>query len=168
MKEPSIRLHPEKGLNPRLCICPWCGEDNGEIALVGVEDKKYKCRNCGQQWIGKRRCPNCEVAGEYLGRLEEGEKLTGGLCDKCKEKEADMIKAVEEGGIYWKCEKCGSTGAFSAKKKLSTEISGSAEVDVYPDDIVSRVRKALNVPDGPCGITFNGDCPVCQGLGPKD
>lgn len=32
----SIRLHPEHGLNPTLCTCFWCGEDTGEIALLGA------------------------------------------------------------------------------------------------------------------------------------
>jgi len=32
----SIRLHREYGLNPTLCTCFWCGEDTGEIALLGA------------------------------------------------------------------------------------------------------------------------------------
>lgn len=35
-KEPSIRLHPEHGLNPTMSQCAFCGEDKGEIALLGA------------------------------------------------------------------------------------------------------------------------------------
>lgn len=32
----SIRLHPKNGLNPTLTVCRWCGQDTGEIALLGA------------------------------------------------------------------------------------------------------------------------------------
>lgn len=32
----SIRLHPKHGLNPTCCTCFWCGEDTGEVALLGA------------------------------------------------------------------------------------------------------------------------------------
>lgn len=31
----SIELSPEHGLNPTVSICFWCGEDKGELALLG-------------------------------------------------------------------------------------------------------------------------------------
>ena len=30
-----MRLNKEHGLNPTCCTCFWCGEDTGELALLG-------------------------------------------------------------------------------------------------------------------------------------
>lgn len=35
----NITLHREHGLNPTIPVCFWCGEEKGEIALLG---NKYK------------------------------------------------------------------------------------------------------------------------------
>ena len=32
----SIRLHKQHGLNPTLCTCFCCGQETGEIALLGA------------------------------------------------------------------------------------------------------------------------------------
>lgn len=32
----SIRLHKQHGLNPTLCTCFYCGQETGEIALLGA------------------------------------------------------------------------------------------------------------------------------------
>ncbi len=32
----SINLHPRYGLNPTVLTCFWCGEDTGELALLGA------------------------------------------------------------------------------------------------------------------------------------
>ncbi|MBN7763711.1 hypothetical protein JYP52_21465 [Nitratireductor aquibiodomus] len=34
-----IRLHREHGLNPTMPVCFWCGEDKGEVALLGSSYK---------------------------------------------------------------------------------------------------------------------------------
>ncbi len=34
---PSIRLHPTLGLNPKLCVCFYCGKETGELALPGAK-----------------------------------------------------------------------------------------------------------------------------------
>ena len=34
-KEPSIRLSEKHGLNPTLGVCFFCGEETGEIGLLG-------------------------------------------------------------------------------------------------------------------------------------
>jgi hypothetical protein len=56
---PSIRLHPQHGLNPTMPICFWCGEETGEIALLGAAYKKEAprrmvlnhdpCTRCSEQ-----------------------------------------------------------------------------------------------------------------------
>lgn len=32
----GIRLHKQHGLNPTLCTCFYCGQETGEIALLGA------------------------------------------------------------------------------------------------------------------------------------
>jgi hypothetical protein len=37
---PSIRLHPEHGVNPTIAVCNWCGKDKNEIVLLGSAYKQ--------------------------------------------------------------------------------------------------------------------------------
>lgn len=58
----SIRLSEKHGVNPTLGVCFWCGEDTGEIALLGYMGKgdpeaprrtvlSYDpCPKCKEQW----------------------------------------------------------------------------------------------------------------------
>ena len=56
----GITLHPEFGVNPSLCKCFWCGEQNGCIALLGLnkgeQAPRYTitdyepCDKCGATW----------------------------------------------------------------------------------------------------------------------
>lgn len=47
----SIPLHPTLGLNPKLCVCFYCGKETGEIALLGrynpkdVQDTRFIVMN---------------------------------------------------------------------------------------------------------------------------
>lgn len=40
----SIRLSPKHGVNPTIPVCFWCGEERGEIALLGHigDGRKHK------------------------------------------------------------------------------------------------------------------------------
>jgi len=60
-KEPSIRLSEKHGLNPTLGVCFFCGEETGEIALLGrlKGDKEAPrravlnydpCKKCQEKW----------------------------------------------------------------------------------------------------------------------
>lgn len=145
----SIQLHPKKGLNPRMGVCPWCGKDNGEVMLVGIQDGVYEC--CGTTFYGKPeggRCPKCHSVLNRVRTLRESEKIPGGLCDECKARDEATKKAVEEGGIFWKCSKCGSWGAI----KKSAPLAGA-------------VRKEMKIAaPAPCGVEFTEmECPVCSG-----
>lgn len=53
----SIRLHSKHGLNPTLPVCAFCGQDTGEVALLGaayrgeaphrmVLDPRQPCQTC--------------------------------------------------------------------------------------------------------------------------
>lgn len=60
-KEPSIRLSEKHGLNPTLGVCFFCGEETGEIGLLGrlKGDKEAPrkavlnydpCKKCQEAW----------------------------------------------------------------------------------------------------------------------
>lgn len=64
----SIPLHKEYGLNPTLCTCFYCGQETGEIALLGAHyDGEAPMRMCTS--------------------LEP--------CDECKEKFKGAVLVVE-------------------------------------------------------------------------
>ena len=143
-----MKLHKEKGLNPKLTFCPRCGGDANEIILIGIHEGKYTCRKCGMISFGSQthnRCPRCEQ--DYLmtrtSTIGEYEKLPASEpCDKCKE----HSEIVKKGGVYWKCSTCGSEGVLK----------------VSP--LSKKVRKLHKIPaPGKCGIDFEGTqlCPVC-------
>jgi len=50
MREPSIRVSEKHGVNPTMLMCFWCGEPNGELALLGklkgdAEAPRQSCLN---------------------------------------------------------------------------------------------------------------------------
>ena len=61
-KKDSIRLSEKHGLNPTIGICFWCGEETGELALLGYlgkgdpEASRYTvlnydpCPKCRENW----------------------------------------------------------------------------------------------------------------------
>lgn len=66
----NIKLHKEYGLNPTMCTCFYCGEETGEIALLGAAYEG-------------------EAPSHMCTSLEP--------CDKCKEKYKDYVLIVEVG-----------------------------------------------------------------------
>ena len=158
----SILLHPTKGVNPKLTICQWCGGDAPELALIGRHDSIYKCNDCDMKLYGgkslyKQKCPKCGQTGRWTfdRKIGDYERLPGGPCDTCKKKieaqnkrMADSEAEVAAGGIFWKCEKCGSEGAIKR---------------THP--ICAAVRKQMNKPTPErCGVAMTPEeCPVCNG-----
>lgn len=53
----SIRLHSKFGLNPTVPVCFWCGEDTGEVALLGAA---YKGEAPSKMIMSYDPCPNCQ------------------------------------------------------------------------------------------------------------
>lgn len=152
----GIRLHPEKGLNPHLAICPNCGKDNGEIVLLGNQSTKWQCQQCNGVVIAasksperrKQGCPRCHAHNfTKLGDITGNEKIPGSLCKSCQDAQNSVDEAVAAGGVYWKCKDCHSEGALKAESVLA-----------------QKVREQLNIlPPKPCGIEFDKTtCPICS------
>lgn len=53
----GIALHAKHGLNPTLCTCFFCGEETGEIALLGAA---YKGEAPRHMCIGLEPCAKCK------------------------------------------------------------------------------------------------------------
>lgn len=72
----SIRLHPKHGLNPTMPQCYWCGEDTGEIALLGAA---YKGEAPRHMVISKEPCLKCQSNWAQGIVLFEGNQSGGDM-----------------------------------------------------------------------------------------
>lgn len=149
-----ITLHPKLGVNPRLTFCPRCGGDARELMLIGANDSVYQCRVCHLTHYGRpdkgRDCVNekCHGQFEFVRKLDDHEKLPGGLCEKCEAEDNTFKAIVAEGGIYWQCEK---DKRHRGVLRATAELSGKV-----------RTKLGVAAPQ-PCGIAFTGDeCPACH------
>lgn len=146
MKEPSITLSKEFGVNSSLTYCPRCGGDAQEILLLG-NAQDYECSSCHKHIIGKKpkECPFCGSSliinqGPYDASRS---RLPGSdLCDKCKELMKELKEELAKGGVAWKCQDCKSEGVIKHDAAMAVEFR-----KLYPDKI---------------GIIFTKkNCPVC-------
>lgn len=128
----SIKLHPEKGVNPKLTFCPRCGGDARELILVGADEGVYKCGECDITVFGygHGECPKCKSTRRLskVRTIGEHEKLPGGPCEKCEKEMAEHDAVVAAGGVHFKCIDCGVVGvikdspfAKDVRKKLKIE-----------------------------------------------
>jgi hypothetical protein len=155
----SIPVSEKHGINPALVKCQYCGKNTDEIVLVG-RGYAYKCLQCGVSTISYSAPSKCDSCGgsTFLRANEEFDGSRGivcGTCDECSEKiqqdKATMSAVVEAGGVYWKCEVCGASGAIKASA------------------FARQVRKAAKVPvPKPCEVTLDHThepkCPVFSPL----
>ena len=103
MASTSIRLHKQFGLNPTLSTCFYCGEETGEIALLGAA---YK----GE--APKHMCTSFEP------------------CPKCKEKYKNYIFLVE--AIQNESGKSAPTGRWVAIRKELVTIPNNGVCFITP------------------------------------
>jgi len=152
----SIRLHKEKGVNPKLTVCRRCGGKADELMLIGAMDYKDICRECGTVHYGgafnlrtgRKRCQNCDSVGFDREPIGEYEKIPASEpCSKCKEELAQHKVEVDKGGIYFKCKDCNRSGVVKADHPLAVDV---------------RKHTKIEAPN-PVGIEFDkGNCPVCR------
>jgi transposase-like protein len=121
MSKGSMRISENYGVNAAMGICPRCGEDSG-ILLIGYA-KEFECRDCHKKIIGKcpKVCPHCDSS---MGFIDHGEfnaqyKKMPLLCQKCEKEIEEFNKAVEAGGVLFKCKECGKEGVVRAESELA-------------------------------------------------
>lgn len=143
----GILLHPTKGVNPYLTYCPRCGGDGRDLILVGRKDSVNECRACKLTVFGGGPCPKCGMSTEFVRKMEDREKLPGGLCEACEKEEAEHEAAVAEGGVYFKCADCGVRGVIKASAPFAAKV---------------REAHGIAAPK-PCGVEFTkkDGCPQC-------
>jgi hypothetical protein len=100
----SIRLSEKHGLNPTLAVCAWCGEETGEIALLGYMGKgdpeaprravlNYEpCPKCSELWAQGTACVEVTDRPMTDGQLQikDGYYPTGRLSVITKEAASRM------------------------------------------------------------------------------
>ncbi len=144
----GIRLHKTKGINAHMTVCPRCGEDGDEIALLGSANKIYECPRCNIRQLGSKICSKCKGSMQFLRELDDCERIPASEpCKKCQKELEDHKAEVEAGGVYWRCKDCGSEGVIMATSNYA-----------------KAVRDQHELHNGePCGVKFSDkDCPVCS------
>lgn len=140
----SIELHPTLGINPHMGCCPRCGQDNGELILIGRRTNILQCGQCETKVYGHRNsepCPKCGArwgTWMFVGIIGKEDKIPGGLCNTCKEEKERFDAIIAEGGIYWKCKECEQNGVLRPTAPLC-----------------AAVREKAGIPSGPVGVEFN-------------
>jgi hypothetical protein len=74
MSKDSIRLSPKHGANPMLCLCFFCHEETGEIALLGLLADDAKAPHRGV--LDHTPCTKCKEymeQGVILVAVRDGE-----------------------------------------------------------------------------------------------
>jgi len=155
----GIQLHPTKGVNPRLTICPRCGKDGPELILMGIRDYYQTCPSCDTRSYGgfdRGTCPKCKahVSGNKTP-IGEHERIPGSLCKECE----DVIKLhrelVEAGGVYWKCNDCHGEGVIKGTSEFAQHIRATVENGKYKDPVNGKYPAI--------GVAFDKkSCPVCS------
>ena len=63
----GLKLSPKHGLNPTISVCFWCGEEKGEIALLGHIGSTHKGEDIEASMrtvIDYEPCPDCKAKME--------------------------------------------------------------------------------------------------------
>lgn len=144
-----MKLHPRKGVNPRITVCRFCDAEVG-VALVGDSDLLYRCPTCRVEMLGIKTCPTCKRPGEYIRELPDGARLPIEVCDGCVAKQAERDREVAAGGVHFRCSDCGSEGVVKANTDAAMEI---------------RCRIGVPPPASIGVILTKKECPLCLDQG---
>lgn len=147
-----LTLHPVEGVNPRLTYCYKCKKDTDEIYLLGNINTLFSCCNCNTQHVGKpknRKCHNCgtRFSTTWARReLKTGERLPStSPCDDCQQLSKKLKDVVENGGVYFECSSCKSTGVLIPESEIAKTV---------------REYSGIEAPD-PVGYVTDS-CPLCK------
>ncbi len=150
----SVLLSKKHGVNPTLALCCLCGKKTGEILLLG-KCNEYKCQDCGFVIYGRlapkdKSCTQCGGQMELVATdVEAPTQLRSvELCEECAATNEEHAALVRQGGIYWRCRTCGSTGIIRPGTGFALKVRHKAQI----------------VAPNPVGVDLTPkECPVCQG-----
>jgi Flp pilus assembly pilin Flp len=166
----SIPLSEEHGLNPALSVCPRCGGEASELALLG-NSIKWRCDNCGAHhlaYAGQSGKMACLCGNKYrqgrrftkLGKANgwRDKVIASEPCEKCKQELEGHKQLVAAGGVFWKCSTCHSEGVVKPEAALASAVRAQHVKE-------GRIKEPEEGgAHEPCGIDFEGGqlCPVCS------
>lgn len=154
----GITLHPTKGVNPRLTICPRCGKDGPELILMGTRDYYVTCPSCGMRGYGgfeDGRCPKCKAYASERTPIGDHERIPGSLCQECKDEIKLHRELVEAGGVYWSCKDCHGEGVIKGTSDFAKHFRAHAEGGKYKDPVNGKYPAI--------GVAFDKtNCPACS------
>lgn len=143
----SLHLQEQKAFGVSMVVCERCKKPTGEILLLGPADH-FVCNDCGTHGLGKGRSVCSRCGSTSLSIVERNvvppKYIANGFCKECKAELAHHDALVRQGGVYWKCQKCGSTGVV--------------QPGTLPA-LTTRHRLGIVAPK-PCGMVISC-CPVC-------
>lgn len=169
----SIRLHKDKGVNPKMTFCRRCGKDANELILIGADEAKCECRICGITVFGRGKgvCPKCNagVTLENVGKIGEHERLPATqFCDECKAEVEEHRKEVEKGGVHFRCKDCGAEGVVKAGTSFAVQVRQTHQ-DQDPNLQEGWYTKPIHTKGNDlvyiaCGVEMSKGtgCPQCQ------
>lgn len=133
----------EKGPYAALAVCGRCGEDTGELLLMGC-GMKFECRECKTTTYGSTKCGKGGLKHKGT-KLEMGysDKVPYGLCGACSKQSEEHKEIVAAGGAYFRCEDCGAEGVI--KKSIFTDAAREKHNIPAPAPIGIRLDKSLCV-----------------------
>jgi hypothetical protein len=142
----SLTHNSQEGFGVSMAVCERCKRPTGDILLLGPTNH-FVCNACGAHGLGKRGSICSRCGSTSLSIVERNaappEYVSDGLCEECKAALAHHDALVRQGGVYWKCSHCGS--------------SGVVRPGTLPA-LVTRHRLGIAAPE-PCGMTVP-HCPV--------
>lgn len=155
----GIQLHPKLGVNPRILLCPRCGEGS-TIVLLGIRNRIDTCDICKKNWIGGMRECTCGNTYKTSRELRDSERDIPGdiLCTKCEEEVKQFKQIVREGGLHFKCAECKQIGVIR-KNNFTMHVRKQHAADSKDDGFLEPHFKELGFEFSSCSqhATTAGD-----------
>ena len=78
----------------------------------------YPSIDCMLQEHKKCVCGKSNAYDFSMRELASTEHVTSGVCEDCEKELKKINEWVKEGGLLWKCDKCGKSGALRATEHI--------------------------------------------------
>lgn len=149
----GLPVSKKHGVNPAIAVCEQCGKDTGELLLLG-RCNEYECQDCGAKTYGrlglKMKCPKCDSLRMIKTRTDVAAPMhlrSQGICEECRKMNEEHAALVRQGGVYWRCQACGSSGVIRPGAGLALAVRHTSGI----------------VAPKPVGVDFTAEqCPVCR------